>query len=181
MNLRRAADLPLIPLPTPTWYRAVQPALGRLPPRVSIGPTRFNPGRGALRLVYFARDDRVARFEARDILGSFFHASVPAAAVRHVVAEYNVALSDEPIVDAREPNLPTVDTTLQEMTGDWFTYPRGSGVDAPTQQLAVAIHNREGHPLGLIAPSARNPLANNLILFADRLPRQSISLVGIQP
>ena len=59
------------------------------------------------------------------------------------------------------------------MTGDWFTYPR-CGVHAPTQELAEAIFRRPENPMGLLAPSARNPLANNLVLFPDRLPKQSI-------
>ena len=64
------------------------------------------------------------------------------------------------------------------MTGDWITYPWGSD-RAPTQELAVAVFDRHDEPLGPIAPSARNPRQNNLILFADRLLPRSISLVDV--
>lgn len=69
------------------------------------------------------------------------------------------------------------ETTVQEMTGDWESY-RWQESDAPTQNLAKALYGRRDTPMGLLAPSARNPLQDNLILFADRLPERSISYVA---
>ena len=66
-------------------------------------------------MAYFAPDQVLARFEARDVLGHWF--------------------------------------------GD--------------------VHARPDAPLGLTAPSARNPLQDNLILFADRLPPRSIAFSGL--
>lgn len=175
MNAANATALPLVALPQPYWYRCVDRRYAQLAPSVSTTRTRFNDGR--LRVLYFAPDARVAMFEARALLGSFFHAALPAAGVRHTVVRYRVDLGPGcRIADATESALPQVQTTIQEMTGDWFTYPR-RGADAPTQELAEAIYRRRENPLGLIAPSARNPLANNLVLFADRLPKQSIQAV----
>ena len=54
------------------------------------------------------------------------------------------------IIDATELGLPSIQSTIQEMTGDWFTYPR-RGKDAPTQRLAEAIYHRRDSPIGLIA------------------------------
>ena len=125
--------------------------------------------------MYFAPDQVLARFEARDVLGHWFGDAVPSPRDRHVVVEYRIDLGPDPaIVDARPPQLATVDTTVQEMTGDWHSYPWGS-VDAPTQNLAAAIYALPDAPSGLTAPSARNPRQDNLILFADRLPPRSIS------
>ena len=173
MNPARAGELPLIRLPQPRWYRSVEDRYRFHPPFVSGAPTRFN--RGGLQVAYFAPDQMLARFEARDVLGHWFGDAVPAPRDRHVVVEYGIDLGSEPaIVDARPPQLYAVETTVQEMTGDWHGYP-WAGADAPTQNLASAVHARPDAPLGLAAPSARNPLQDNLILFADRLPPRSIA------
>ena len=173
MNPARAGELPLIRLPQPRWYRSVEDRYRFHPPFVSRAPTRFN--RGGLQVAYFAPDQMLARFEARDVLGHWFGDAVPAPRDRHVVVEYAIDLGSEPaIVDARPPQLYAVETTVQEMTGDWHSYP-SAGADAPTQHLASAVHARPDAPLGLTAPSARNPLQDNLILFADRLPPRSIA------
>ena len=125
--------------------------------------------------MYFASDQLLARFEARDVLGHWFGDAVPSPRIRHVVVEYSVDLGPAPaIVDARPPQLEAVETTVQEMTGDWHSYPWW-GSAAPTQDLASAIYARPDAPLGLTAPSARNPRQDNLILFANRLPAHSIS------
>lgn len=178
MNVANSTSLPLVALPQPYWYRCVPRPYAYLPPRAGTARTRFNDG--TLRVLYFAPDDRVAMFEARALLGSFFHAAVPAPGVRHAVVRYHISLgSSNTIVDAREHALPSIQTTIQEMTGDWLTYPRqypAPNTNAPTQDLARAVYHLQGSPMGLIAPSARNPLANNLILFRDRLPRRSVSV-----
>ena len=178
MNAAHSTALPLVSLPQQHWYRCVPRSHAHLPPRVSTARTRFNDDN--LRVLYFAPDERVAMFEARALLGSFFHAFAAAPDVRHVVVRYRISLGDSNvIVDAREHALPAIQTTIQEMTGDWITYPRqhpAPNTIAPTQDLARAVHRLQGNPIGLIAPSARNPLANNLILFSERLPRRSISV-----
>ena len=130
--------------------------------------------------MYFASDPLLARFEARDVLGHWHGAAVapPPDSSRHVVVEYAIELGpDASVVDARPAQLDTVETTVQEMTGDWETYPR-RGSPAPTQNLARTIYDRADEPMGLLAPSARNPRLDNLVLFAHRLPPRSIALVG---
>lgn len=135
---------------------------------------------GYLRVMYFAPNPVLARFEARDVLGHWSGAAVPAPGrPRHVVVEYRIELGGKSrIVDARHPQFSTLDTTLQEMTGDWATYPWETP-NAPTQNLARAVFRRPDAPDGLIAPSARNPREANLVLFPDRLPPRSISFVAI--
>ena len=185
MTTAPVANLPKITLPQPAiWYRGVAHRLGRLPPRASTGRTRFNDG--SLRILYFAPTAQIARFEARALLGSFFHAAVPAPGQHYVVIQYQITLGGGAnIVDAREQQLPVIGTTIQEMTGDWYTYPRGvphARTIAPTQELAEAIYRRMDRPIiGLIAPSARNPWVDNLILSEDRLPAQSVGIVAPAP
>ena len=113
------------------------------------------------------------------MLGHWFGDAVPSPGDRHVVVEYRIDLGTMPaIVDVRPPQLEIVETTVQEMTGDWHSYPSW-GMNAPTQDLASAIYARQDSPLGLTAPSARNPHKNNLVLFADRLPPRSISFARL--
>ena len=173
MNHARAGGLPLIGLVQVCWYRSVEVRYQYEPPLIHHGDsTRFNGG--DLQVVYFAPDPVLARFEARDVLGHWFGDAVPSLRERHVVVEYRIDLGPEAtIVDARPRQLATMDTTVQEMTGDWYSYPWGE-TDAPTQDLASAIYARPDAPMGLTAPSARNPLQDNLVLFADRLPPRSI-------
>ena len=125
--------------------------------------------------MYFAPDPLLARFEARDVLGHWFGDAVPSLGDRHVVVEYRIELGPgDSIVDARPAHLDTVETTVQEMTGDWQSYGLW-GTPAPTQNLASAVFDRPDSPMGLMAPSARNPSRDNLVLFAERLPPGSIS------
>ena len=182
MNCSKAASLPLIADVCPSWWRSVPPNRQWVngPPPVSTDPTRFNPGHDVLHLLYFASDPLVARFEARDLLGQFFGKHVPASELRHVIVEYAINPGEQiAICDASETRLPIIDTTVQEMTGEWRAYPFGAA-NAPTQDLAVAIYHRADKPKGLIAPSARNPCTNNLILFPDRLPDSSVYPVHIE-
>ena len=177
MNYAHAGEIHLIRLPQVHWYRSVEKGYQFDPPLVNRNNTRFNGGN--LQVIYFAPDQVLARFEARDVLGHWFGDAVPSPRERHVVVEYSIDLGSEPtIVDARPAQLAAVETTVQEMTGDWRSYP-WEGANAPTQDLANAIHAHPDTPLGLIAPSARNPKQNNLILFADRLPPRSISFAKV--
>ena len=172
MNHARAGELPVVPLPQTSWFRSVEKQYQYDPPHFQRSTTRFNPGN--LRVIYFAPDSLLARFEARDVLGQWFGDATPSFRDRHAVVEYRIDLGPRSaIVDARSAQLTTVDTTVQEMTGDWHSYGL-RGTLAPTQDLASAVFNRPDSPMGLIAPSAPNPLQNNLVLFADRLPPRSI-------
>ena len=61
------------------------------------------------------------------MLGHWFGDAVPSPRNRHVVVEYGVDLGTlSAIVDVRPPQLEVVETTVQEMTGDWHSYPRGA-------------------------------------------------------
>ena len=177
-----ACKLPWAAVPQKGWYRCVPRQYANLPPRISRTRTRFNDGR--LGVLYFAPSPRVAMFEARALLGSFFHTAVPAPGGTYVVVKYLIEIRGHVIVDAREARLPRIQTSIQEMTGDWLTYPRHQE-NAPTQDLACGVHALQGNPrepgdnipaMGLVAPSARNPLVDNLILFADRLPDRSVRI-----
>ncbi|MDE0341822.1 MAG: RES family NAD+ phosphorylase [Deltaproteobacteria bacterium] len=173
MNHARAGELPAVHLDEVPWFRSVDERYQYETPLFWPTRSRFNPGH--LQIMYFAPDPLLARFEARDVLGQWFGDAVPALGDRHVVVEYRIELGPGAvIIDIRSANLATVETTVQEMTGDWQSY-GFRGTLAPTQNLARAVFDRPDNPMGLMAPSARNPLQDNLVLFAERLPPRSVS------
>ena len=176
MNHARAGELPLLRLDQRSWFRSVEERYQTEPPRFEPSVSRFNPG--DLGMMYFAPDPLLARFEARDVLGHWFGDAVPSLRRRYVVVEYRIELGPDPsVVDARPAQVAAIETTVQEMTGDWDNY-RRRGAVAPTQDLGRAVFARTDAPMGLLAPSARNPLRDNLILFPDRLPGRSISFAA---
>ncbi len=170
MNCLLAEQLPLFRPVQIYWYRSIEPRFLYDPPYASDKQSRFNSGQQTSpRVVYFASNQLLARFEARDILGSWFGDSVPSPRASHVVAEYRINFGQTPsIVHAAPHQLEIIESSVQEMTGDWSTYP-WDGKIAPTQQLAIAVFERKDQPIGLIAPSAHNPYHDNLILFRERL------------
>ncbi len=124
--------------------------------------------------MYFAPDPLLARFEAQDVLGQWFGDAIPSFGDRQVVIEYRIELGPgAAIIDVRPAHLAVIETTVQEMTGDWQNY-EVRGTLAPTQNLASAIFGRPDNPVGMMAPSARNPLRDNMVLFAERLPSRSV-------
>lgn len=171
MNAAHAHALPTTSLPSATWYRAVDPAFASAAPRPSARPTRFNSGPGAspsFGLLYFAPDPVTALFEVEALLGSVFTFSVPNPSRGAVVVRHSVPPLD--VVDLGDPaNRSLVDTTRQELTGDWRGYRHPATAPAPTQALTRAVY--QAHPAvhGILVPSARNPSVNNLIVFYDRV------------
>lgn len=173
MNHARAGELPGVHLDEAAWFRSVDKRYQYEPPLFRPSKSRFNPGH--LHVMYFAPDPLLARFEARDVLGQWFGDAIPSLRDRHVVVEYRIELGPAAsIIDARPAQLAAVETTVQEMTGDWPSYGL-RGTLAPTQNLASAVFDRLDKSMGLMAPSARNPLKDNLVLFAERLPPRSVS------
>ena len=109
-----------------------------------------------------------ALFEVEALLGSLFSFAVPNPLRTAVVTAHTVPQLD--IVDLGDPaNRGIVDTTRQELTGDWRAYHRPQAAPAPTQAVARAIHNAKPSAHGILAPSARDPRVNNLIVFYDRV------------
>ncbi len=171
MNTGNAHQLPTTSLSRRTWYRAVDPAFAHAAPRPSVGVTRFNDGPSrspTYRLLYFAPDPVTALHEVEALLGSVFSFSVPNPFRGAVVTGHTVPPLD--IVDLGNPaNRSLVDTTRQELTGDWRAYRQPQSAPAPTQALARAVHQSKPAVHGILAPSARNPHVNNLIVFYDRV------------
>lgn len=155
MNHARAGELPAVHLDTVSWFRSVNERHQYEPPLSRPSRSRFNPGH--LAVMYFAPDGLLARFEARDVLGQWFGDAVPSLGVRHVVVEYRIELGPgASIVDVRPAHLAAVETTVQEMTGDWQSYGR-RGTVAPTQELAGAVFDRPDGPMVSWRPRHETP------------------------
>ena len=107
-------------------------------------------------------------------MAPFSPCSVPnpfrgAVVVSHTVPALN-------IVDFADPaNRSIVETTRQELTGDWRVYRPPHNAPAPTQALALVVHRIHASVQGILAPSARNPSVNNLIVFYHRVLTGSVA------
>jgi len=117
-------------------------------------------------------------------VGAVFHEpggrSVPLASEPWVLISINGVLTD--VLDVTsEAILEQLETTLQELTGDW-RYMQSLGQEPPTQRLG-----RLAHESGVIAAlryvSAKNPATGaGLAIFTDRLlPGGSAFLEALDP
>lgn len=184
MNLGAVPSLGTQALPTLQWYRVVRTAF--LTSALHTGHTRTTPSRFydphgpglRFRTLYLSDDPLVAQFEAQVLLGSPWlpGASVPGAAAAWAVVRVSVVLS--PVPDLSDTGAQTlVDTSVQELTGDWQGYRRRSPLTnvtlpvgtAPTQDLGEALYRDPRNLEGFLAVSARVPSNRNLVVFPDHL------------
>ncbi len=124
----------------------------------------------------------VAMFEAQALFGSPSRpgGTVPGPAGTWIALTASVKLSV--VVDLSDPEQQTIlDTSAQELTGDWSGYRlrsyktnvKGPTGAAPTQLLGETIHKDARRPEGLVTVSAKVPYHLNLVIFPDRLRRGS--------
>ncbi|HEY7336881.1 MAG TPA: RES family NAD+ phosphorylase [Bryobacteraceae bacterium] len=178
MNLTVCAGLPTI-REVGTWYRAVEPRY--LPGALATAHTSTYTGRyhpGGFQILYLAENHDVALCEVGAIFGSPFKRGgiIPNPSSSWIVL--NVTVSLQAIVDLTDPaktHLP-LNTTFQELTGDWEGYgSRGpytrvknpTGV-APTQDLGRELWNCGGFE-GFRAVSAKRPCNEVLAVLPQRL------------
>lgn len=131
MNLGACTTLQRWP-ETGTWYRAVPLtvlATALSSAHSKTARTRFNPGallpaNRQFEILYFAEDPLTANFECGAMLGNSF---VPGGAIAHPCRSFamlNAQMTLSEVVDLTDVSasqLP-LQTTAQEMTGDWDGY-----------------------------------------------------------
>lgn len=171
------------------WYRAVDPKYVQRPLAWShtVGrPTRFKPRRTTYPVVYFAPDGDTALLEARARLGHPRSGPLVATSESRQVVQITIRL--DRIADLRTASERVkIQTTVQELTGDWEDYAArtltspevSSQPPAPTQALGEALYQRTDCQ-GFLTPSARNPILPNLVIFPDRVTIDHRSLT-IEP
>jgi hypothetical protein len=193
VNLAACGALPFGP-ETGTWFRAVQ--LQHLPTAFQTShtkhfPSRFNEGPRAVQpfeVFYAAQDHQVALFEVQALLGSPYWPQgaplvVPNPNQNWVVLCVQVQLQHvADLTQAAEQVM--LQTSAQELTGDWQGYQYRQPQDtvnqpvgaAPTQALGQAPFTLPGLE-GFRAVSARVPNRMNLVVFPQRLlPGSSLTV-----
>ncbi len=189
MNLAGVGSLTPISI-SGTWWRAVQ--VRHLPNPLGTTHTNTTPGRfnagttthPGMEVLYLTEDLLVAQFEVGALLGSPIpgHSFVPnPLAVGWSFLPMTVSVGAVADVTS-PPELVKLDTSVQELTGDWrgyglrlppvpaLTRPHWSNV--PTHRLAHEIHAAKTFE-GLLTFSAKVPTKRNLVLFPNRLKKPS--------
>jgi hypothetical protein len=175
MNLSGVGSLSAIPETRP-WFRVAP--LAFLPSAIATNHTRVTSTRfydpftalPQFRTIYLSEDALVAQFEAQMLLGTPFRPGgwVTKPGAKYVTLHVSVQLTS--VVDLTDPaSQSTLDTTVQELAGDWQGYrlgapsiptsvPDPSGVAAPTRA-------RSCHPAKLVVRGGR--IARGLGASAD--------------
>lgn len=173
------------------WFRAVQTQFANSPLGFThTGETsgRFHHGtadRPGAAVLYLTEDPVTSLFEVRAVYGSplpdrtYVPNPTPGQGWTIVSVEVTLhAVAD--LTDATQTEL--LDTTVQELTGDWIGYihrhPRPAPVPpyytpVPTQQVGSALY-ATGVYEGLISYSSMNPTRRNLIVFPANLQPGSV-------
>jgi hypothetical protein len=167
-----------------TWHRAVHATYVHQPlafQHTSTTPGRFNPGssqRPAIPVLYLTQTPLVAQFEVGALLGSPLRgqAFAPNPNPQHwTIIPVDVRLRVADLSRAGQRRL--IETTAQELTGDWRSYylrnpnpalnpPHWTNI--PTQRLGSALYGVRGLD-GFIVHSAKAPVLRNLVVFPDKL------------
>jgi hypothetical protein len=187
MKLSRCRLLPKRPL-TGTWFRAIRPQFLHTVlayAHTATIPGRFNPGssaRPAFPVLYFAQDQLVALFEVNALLGSPLPGQPFLPNPNQPWAVVNVDVQLSKVADlCQQSQRRLIETTVQEMTGDWRGYSLRNPnpalrppyyTNVPTQRLSFALHAARGRE-GFLTYSARVPTARCLIAFPDKLRKGS--------
>ena len=178
MNPSRVAAPRRVSLASSTWYRAVP---GRYAPlafhHTSKAITRFGSALSRYFTLYFAADPQTALLEVEAVVAA--HSPPQAHQIRpnaYTIWPISVVLNN--VIDFGDPGCRrAVETSAQELTGDWRAQRplagsppvvRSRASDAPTQQLGAALENDLGVE-GFLTPSAKVPTVSNLVIFPHRV------------
>jgi RES domain-containing protein len=157
-----------------TWYRAIATKYWKTALQTSHTAqvtTRFNPGVAAktpFEILYLGENQLVALYEVGAIFGPAAQPVPNPHQSKMVPIDVQVTLqSVADLTDLTQQKL--LDTSVQELTGNWDTYLPG---DAPTQQLGAALFATTNIE-GFLAISAKMPRCKALIVFPQKLIKRS--------
>ena len=183
MNLAACRALARRPL-AGTWYRAIQLKFWNsllASAHTRTIPGRFNAGNSArpgFEILYFAEDHQVAMFEVQALLGSPLPGSAYLPNPSGHWAVINVQIRLSRVIDlTRRSERRKIETTIQELTGDWRGYllrdpapnlRRPYWTNVPTQKLGHTLH-RVRDVEAFLTYSSRVPTRQNLIVFPTKL------------
>ena len=180
---RSVIALSLNALPGPqyaknNWYRVVPISYAGKPlawRHTYTKKTRFKEATVSFPLLYLAPDRFTALLEVRAFLGHPRMRPIVFMTGHWHVARVDVRLDH--VADLRTlSERAKIQTTVQELTGDWVDYANrtvsspdvSSTPPAPTQQLGEDLYQIP-RCQGFLAPSARNSIHPNLVVFPDRV------------
>lgn len=173
MRLSACRRLRLRPL-NAIWYRAIATKHWKTALQTSHTSrvtTRFNAGAVAsppFEILYLGESQLVALYEVGALFGP------PARPVSNPhqskMVPIDVSVVLQSVADLTDPSQQTLlNVSVQELTGNWDTYPPG---DAPTQRLGAALY-ATGNVEGFLAISAKMPPNKTLIVFSQKLRKGS--------
>lgn len=184
MNLRRCGSLRLAPL-TGTFFRAIPPQFHKTALRTNHTKrirSRYSPGRDAttpFEILYLSENASIALHEVeaqyRDSNGRII--SNPTQSLLVMTVDVTLQYVAD-LTDVSQQRI--IDTTAQELTGDWRWYgrrqefssvPRPVGV-APTQSLGQALYSLPTLE-GFFTISPKMPDQKNLVVFPKKLENGS--------
>lgn len=173
MKLSACRRLSLRPIHS-TWFRAIATKHWRTALKTDHTPevtTRFSPGKAAgtpIEILYLAESPLVALYEVGAIFGPPGRPVANPHQSKIVTIDVDVRLHS--VADLSDPaQQELLDVSVQELTGNWDTYPPGL---APTQRLGEALYRTRGVE-GFVAISARMPPNRTLIVFPQKLRKGS--------
>ena len=169
MKLGACKRLPLQPV-NATWYRAIAPKYWKLALKTDYTAqvtTRFNPGKAAkiqFEIFYLGESQSVALYEVGAMFGP---PDRPVAnPYQSKFLPIDVSVSLQSVADLTDPaQQAMLDVSVQELTGNWDTYPAG---EAPTQRLGDALFATKDVE-GFLTISAKMPRCRTLIVFPQKL------------
>ncbi len=173
MKLSACKRLTLRPIDA-LWYRAIATKHWKTALKTdhtSQVTTRFNPGNVAktpFEILYLGESQVVALYE----VGAIFGPPVRPVPNPHQskMLPIDVSVLLQGVADLTDPSQQTLlDVSIQELTGNWDTYPPG---DAPTQRLGAALYATKDVE-GFLAISAKMPPNKTLIVFPQKLRKGS--------
>jgi hypothetical protein len=181
VNLAACAALTLGP-EMGTWYRATELQFAATPistAHTTTSPTRFSAGPRAttpFEILYLGDSPLVAQFEGRFLFGDPLVAGSVIASPQ-AFAIVNVAVRLQQVADLTQVSeQQLLETTVQELTGDWHGYQLRSSRTAVRQPVGVAPTQQLGEALyatsrieGFRAVSAKLPFHMTLVVFPQRL------------
>lgn len=173
---------------TGSWYRVTGPqylATAIATNQTIVTPSRFYDPLTAspqFRSLYLADDVMVALFEAQALLGSPYTPGKMVSSPKGGWVTLTVKVHLANIVDfSKGSSQKTLETTAEELTGDWRGYRIRSPLTqvsdptgiAPTQELGAAVFKDRRSLEGFSYVSAKVPYHRNLVVFPDHLDAAS--------
>jgi RES domain len=182
VNLTACAGLPRTPENpvNPTYSSAALGSVHTKGTRSRFNPGPLPPNAAQFEILYFAEDHLTALFGFRAMVGSPLPGrAISNPAVSALVLNVQITLQEVfDLTQVRSAQMP-LQTTAQELTGDWDGYQSRSMMTSVTAPTGIAETQHLGQTLfqtgveGFRSISAKVPYTRTLVVFPTQLRRGS--------